>query len=152
MSYVLLGIAEDSEASYAVRSIVEQSNNHVSDISIYQLSAAKGKKTENPNSALKRGAAVSEQNSVISSGSRNISVAQLFDLVKRENLANEVFSADVAKKLGVERVTGTLSGSLRYSVSSDATEDVNGASAKFVANNTKRVKYTKAEAREVIDA
>lgn len=115
MSYVLLGIAEDSEASYAVRSIVEQSNNAVSDISIYKLSAAKGKKIENPNPALKRGAAVSEQNSVISSGSHTISIAQLFDLVKGENLVNEVFSADVAEKLGVERANGTLSDSIRFS-------------------------------------
>ena len=91
----------------------------VTEIKIYQLEAVKGKKIENPNSALKRGAAVTEQSSLISSESPIVSIADFLEYVKSIPLSNEVFSEDVAKKLGVERSKGTLSGDIRYAIDID---------------------------------
>ena len=77
-------------------------------VDIFQLNAIKGKKIESPTSA-QGGVAVRKLNSLISSGSHVLSIADLLDSVKDITLANEVFSKDVAKKLGVTRTTGTLS-------------------------------------------
>jgi hypothetical protein len=81
---------------------------------VYQLSAIKGKKTETPTSAL-GGTAVTEQSSLISSESPVVSIADFLEYVKTIPISNEVFSEDVAKKLGVDRSEGTLTPSLRYS-------------------------------------
>ena len=82
MSYVLLGACQDENKIYAVRSVVSKLLNDVTDIDIWQLGAVKGKKTETPNSALKRGAAVTEQSSLISSGSSIISIVDFLQNVK----------------------------------------------------------------------
>lgn len=116
MSYVLLGACQDNDNLYVVRSVVSKLSNDVTEIDIYQLGAVKGKKTKTPNSALKRGAAVTEQGSLISSGSSVISISDLIQYVKDIPMINEVLSEDVAKKLGVTRSKGTLSGSLRYAL------------------------------------
>lgn len=116
MSYVLLGACRDSENLYVVRSVVSKLENDVTEIDVYQLSAVKGKKTETPTSAL-GGTAVTEQSSLISSESPAISIADFLEYVKTIPLANEVFSEDVAKKTGVERSKGTLSGDIRYALS-----------------------------------
>ena len=71
-------------------------------------------------SALKRGAAVTEQSSLISSESPVISIADFLQAVKEIPLINEIFSEDVAAKLGVTRSEGTLSGDLRYALSETA--------------------------------
>ena len=97
MSYVLLGACQDENKIYAVRSVVSKLLNDVTDIDIWQLGAVKGKKTETPNSALKRGAAVTEQSSLISSGSPTISITDFLHIVKDIALINEVFSEDVAR-------------------------------------------------------
>ena len=78
----------------------------------------KSKKTETPNSALKRGAAVTEQSSLISSESPAISIADFLQAVKEIPLINELFSEGVANVLGVTRTVGTLTPDLSYSVSS----------------------------------
>ena len=117
MSYVLLGACHDSDSLYVVRSVVSKLQNDVTEIDVYQLSAVKGKKTETPNSALKRGAAVTEQSSLISSESPVISIADFLQAVKEIPLINEIFSEDVAAKLGVTRSKGTLSGDIRYALS-----------------------------------
>ena len=116
MSYVPLGACRDSENIYAVRSVVSKLKNDVTEIDVYQLSAVKGKKTETPNSALKRGAAVTEQSSLISSGSPVIRIADFLQAVKEIPLINEIFSEDVATKLGVTRYQGTLSEDIRYAL------------------------------------
>lgn len=115
MSYVLLGACRDSENLYVVRSVVSKLENDVTEIDVYQLSAVKSKKTETPTSAL-GGTAVTEQSSLISSESPVVSIADFLEYVKTIPLSNEVFSEDVAKKLGVERSEGTLTPSLRYSM------------------------------------
>ena len=107
MSYVLLGACHDSDSLYVVRSVVSKLQNDVTEIDVYQLSAVKGKKTETPNSALKRGAAVTEQSSLISSESPVISIADFLQAVKEIPLINEIFSEDVAAKLGVTRSEGS---------------------------------------------
>ena len=116
MSYVLLGACRDSENLYVVRSVVSKVENDVTEIDVYQLSAVKGKKTETPTSAL-GGTGVKEQNALVSSESPIISIADFLEYVKTIPLANEVFSEDVAKKVGVERSKGSLSGDLRYALS-----------------------------------
>lgn len=115
MSYVLLGACKDSENVYAVRTTVSKLNNNVTDIDIFQLGAVKGKKIETPNSALKRGAAVTELSSLISSESPIISIADFLEYVKDISLINEAFSQDVADNLGVTRSKGALTNDLRYS-------------------------------------
>ncbi len=115
LSYVLLGACRDSENLYAVRSVVSKLQNDVTEIDVYQLGAVKGKKTETPTSAL-GGAAVTEQSSLISSESPTISIADFLQYVKTTPLANEVFSEDAAKKLGITRSEGSLSGDLRYAI------------------------------------
>ena len=94
-----------------VRSVVSKLENDVTEIDVYQLSAVKGKKTETPTSAL-GGTGVKEQNALVSSESLDISIADFLEYVKTIPLSNEVFSEDVAKKLGVERTKGTLSGDI----------------------------------------
>lgn len=97
MSYVLLGACQDSKNLFAVRSVVSKLQNDVTEFDVYQLSAVKGKKTETPNSALKRGAAVTEQSSLISSESPVISIADFLQYVKDIPLINEILSENVAK-------------------------------------------------------
>ena len=122
MAYVLLGACRDNNNLYVVRTIVSKMQNNVTNIDIFQLNAIKGKKIESPTSA-QGGVAVRKLNSLISSGSHVLSIADLLDFVKDIPLANEVFSKDVAKKLGVTRTTGTLSPDTRYSLSFDSTEN-----------------------------
>lgn len=123
MSYVLLGACQTNENLCMVRSVVSKLLNDVTEIDIYQLSAVKGKKTETPNSALKRGAAVTEQSSLISSESLTISITDFLHIVKDLTIANEILSEDVLKKLGVTRSKGTLSESVRFALPEDTTED-----------------------------
>ena len=82
MSYILLGACQDGANLYVVRSVVSKLKNDVTEIDIYQLGAVKGKKTKTPNSALKRGAAVTEPSSLLSSGYPMISVTDFLSIVK----------------------------------------------------------------------
>ena len=89
-----------------VRSVVSKLQNDVTEIDVYQLGAVKSKKTETPNSALKRGAAVTEQSSLISSESPTISISDFLQYVKDIPIAKGIFSENVLKKLGVDRGRG----------------------------------------------
>lgn len=62
--------------------------NSVNSFDLYKLGAVKGKKIDNPNSALKRGAAVTGQNPLISSGYRTISITDFLGNVKTIPLSN----------------------------------------------------------------
>ena len=121
MSYVLLGACQDEKNLYVVRSVVSKIKNDVTEIDIFQLGAIKGKKTEIPTST-QGGTAVGELDSLISSGSRTISITDFLENVKSIPLVNEVFSSNVAKKLGISRSKGSLTTSLRY-----AMEDIDPA-------------------------
>lgn len=125
MSYVLLGVCREGENLYAVRSVVSKLKNDVTNIDVYQLGAVKSKKRETPTSA-QGGTAVTEQSSLISSESPTISISDFLEFVKTIPLVNEIFSADVAARLGVTRTTGTLTSDLRYSLPES------GESADFV--------------------
>lgn len=114
MSYVLLGAFRDSKNIYAVRTVVSKQTNNVTEFDIYQLGAVKGKKIETPDPALKRGAAVTEQSSLISSESPTVSISNFLQAVKNISLINEVFSNDVAAKLNVTRSNGDMSRDIRY--------------------------------------
>ncbi len=143
MSYVLLGACRDSENLYVVRSVVSKLENNVTEIDVYQLSAVKGKKTETPTSAL-GGTAVTEQSSLISSESPIVSIADFLEYVKSIPLSNEVFSEDVAKKLGVERTKGTLSGDIRYAIDIDEAIEATRASISMEEESYKPSKRDKA--------
>ena len=118
MSYVLLGACRDGENLYVVRSVVSRIENDVTEIDVYRLGAVKSKKTETPTPAL-GGTAVTEQSSLISSESPAISIPDFLEKVKTLPLANEIFSQDVLKKLGIKRSVGTLSDSIRFALPED---------------------------------
>lgn len=156
MSYVLIGAAHDNNNLYAVRSVVSKLTNNVTSVDVYQLYAVKGKKTDTPNSALKRGAAVTEQGSLISSGYPTISVADFLSAVKDIPTINEVFSKDVAQKLGVTRFQGTLSQNIRYALPEDGKKKKkyhmsHGQLRADVANKTRKKAYSKADARSTLE-
>lgn len=90
MSYILLGACQDGKDLFVVRSVVSKLKNDVTEISVYQLGAVKGKKAETPNPVLKHGAAVTEQSSLISSGSPVVSIADFLQNVKTLSMANEI--------------------------------------------------------------
>lgn len=114
MSYVLLGACKDTKNLYVVRSVVSKMKNEVTEIDIYQLGAVKGKKIEPPTST-QGGTAVREVDSLISSGVLDISISDFLEYVKSIPIANEIFSEDVSKELGITRTQGTLSQDVRYS-------------------------------------
>ncbi len=141
MSYVLLGACQIGTDLCVVRSIINKSDNSISEYDLYKLGAVKGKKRETLNSALKRGAAVTEQSSLISSGSRIISITDFLENVKSISLANEVFSADVAEKLGISRTKGSLTEDLRYALPLDevfTAEELSEGEAKFDPEKVKK--------------
>ena len=125
MSYVLIGACQDKDNLYVVRSVVSKLHNDVTEIDVYQLGAIKNKKTETPTSAL-GGAAVREHSSLISSESPTISISDFLQFVKDISIANEIFSEDVLKVLGVSRTKGSLSGDVRYSRLNSKTKVVHG--------------------------
>ena len=133
MSYVLLGICELNGDYYAVRSIISEEDNTLNTVSLFKLGAVKGKKIDNPNPTLKRGAAVTGQSPLISSGYRTISIADFLQNVKDIPLINEVLSKDVAKKLGVTRSVGTLSLNLRFSMDAELNKNNRVIAAQFAS-------------------
>lgn len=104
MSYVLLAIGENGKSPYLVRMIVGKNTNSISEISVFDLDAIKAKERKPFYAQGQRGGGQKSFPYLTST----IRIARLFDLVKQENLANEVFSAYVAKKLGVARTNGNL--------------------------------------------
>ncbi len=142
--YVLLGMVETPDDFVVVRSVVNKRSHRL--MEFQQLDAIKKQeitKIEDvglrpPDYPQKRGSATSS----------TISIAGLLDFVKNKNLANEVFSADVAQKLGVERAKGSLSNDLRFSRKAPT----DGQAAKDHADRNYGKIYTKKDAREIISA
>ena len=130
--YVLLGMVETPDDFVVVRSVVNKRSHRL--MEFQQLDAIKKQeitKIEDvglrpPDYPQKRGSATSS----------TISIAGLLNFVKNKNLANEVFSADVAQKLGVGRTKGSLSNDLKFSRKS--------------ANRNHDKVYTKSDARKVL--
>ncbi len=119
MSYVLFSAAQNKEGSYLVRIIVDKNTNAISEISAYGLSAVKAKKE---GALFMPKGNVRVEDSSVSYLRSTISIADFFENVKSLPLANESFSADVLKKLGVSRSKGTISDSIRFSLPADADE------------------------------
>ena len=146
MSYILLSYCKIYNDEFIVRTIIEKQSNEIYSFDLFRLSAVKDKKIDNPNSTLKRGAAVEKkETSPYPSGYPKISISDLLNKVKYLNLANEVFSKDVAEKLNIARHEGTLSKDLRYSVK-DGKGDYNyskGQIAKYVASHSKEKVYSR---------
>ena len=69
--------------------------------------------------------------------SDTVSIADLLNVVKNNRLASEVFSKDVATKLNVTRSVGTLTDSLRYSLSTPSS--ITGQTPSFVDPASKSV-------------
>ncbi len=113
MSFVLLAAGKNKNGDYLARIVVDKNSKAISEISAYGLYAVNAKK-EGALFMPKGNEGVEDDSSVPYLRS-TISIADLLENVKRLNLANEVFSADVAQKLGVERAKGSLSNNLRFS-------------------------------------
>ncbi len=114
MAYVLLAVGQNKNSPYLVRTIVDKTTNSVMEISTYGLYAIKAKK---------EGALfMSEDNEAVGDNRSypflrsTISISDLFENVKKDPIANEIFSDDVLKKIGVSRTEGTLSPDIRYSL------------------------------------
>ena len=94
MSYVLLEVGNTDKNNYIVRMIVDKNSNAITEISSYGLYAIKSKKNGDyfmlkSNEDLPNGA-----NPYLIS---KISIKDVLEIVKHLNLANEVFSKDVAE-------------------------------------------------------
>jgi len=113
MSYVLFSIGRNKKGSYLVRIKIDKNMNTISEISTYGLSAIRAK--ENGALFLLKSNEGEEANTSVPYLGSTISIADLLENVKNLNIATEVFSDDVAKKLGVERSKGDLYKDLRYS-------------------------------------
>ena len=110
--YVLLGLVDTGDDFALVRSVINKRTHRL--MEFQQLDAIKKqeiKKIEDvglrpPDYPRKRGSATSSE----------ISIAHLLSFVKSNNLANEVFSEDVAKTLGIQRAKGSLSESVKFNL------------------------------------
>jgi len=134
MSYVLLSVGQNKKGPYLVRIIVDKTTNEVSEISTYGLYAIKAKK--DGVLFMPKGNEADGDNRSYPYLHSTISIADLLQNVKSINLANEVFSQDVADKLGVSRTKGTLSDNLRYSLPED--EDFESPTVENVAKQTEK--------------
>jgi hypothetical protein len=152
MSYVLLGYALDQRNNaYIARIVVDKLTDEVSGFETYRLSAVRAKeKTGRIRSPEKSVADEAFQSSFTRQSV--ISIRELLENVKDIPLINEVFSSDVAKKLGVERASGALTDSVRYSLKDEAdgvavsadVKDAAKTSADLLGNKTMRKGYAKA--------
>ncbi len=88
--------------------------NTISEISTYGLYAVRAKK--DGTLFMPKGNEGEEVDSSVPYLGSTISIADLLEGVKVLNLANEVFSKDVATKLGAQRHTGELSSNLRFAL------------------------------------
>ena len=113
MSYVLVSVAKNKNDSYAVRIVVDKNTNAVAGISAYGLYSVKAK--EKGELFLPDGNEGVEDNSSVPYLLSTISIADFFEKVKGLATFNEIFSKDVAKRLGVTRSVGDITG-LRYNL------------------------------------
>lgn len=111
---VLMAIGKDKTNPYFVRIVVDKTTKEVSEISTYGLYAIKAKK-EGAHFMPEGNEAVGDENRLSPYLRSKVSIAQVLEDVKGISIANEVFSEDVAKRLGVRRTIGSLSNDLRYS-------------------------------------
>ena len=114
-SYILLGAARDENgALYPVRFVVNEYPDGLSEITgmdvIHALYAAKAKKIEPAANA----GATTSQKAGVPSGSV-ISIRDLLENIKGDELAASVLSNDVLAHLGIDRPESPFTGSLRYS-------------------------------------
>ncbi len=109
--YVLLGIAQNDENYVIVRSVINKKTWKLDEYE--ELSAIRKKSIKKEDVGFKPPHYIHKNGYETSSA---ISIADFLENVKNIPLVNEVFSMDVAGKLGVTRSKGTLSGSLRYSL------------------------------------
>lgn len=114
MSCVLFAVGQNKNSPYLVRIIVDKTTNSISEISTHGLYAIKAKK-EGALFMPEGNEAVSDNRSYPYLRS-TISIADFLEKVKNIPLANEIFSEDVAKKLGVNRSTGSLSEDVRFAL------------------------------------
>ena len=114
-SYILLGAARDENGTlYPVRFVVNEYPDGLSEITgmdvIHALYAAKAKKIEPAANA----GATTSQKAGVPSGSV-ISIRDLLENIKGDELAASVLSNDVLAHLGIDRPESPFTGSLRYS-------------------------------------
>ena len=146
MGYVLVAFAQNKNGSYLVRFVVDKNTNTVSSITSFVLGATRANKNgalilspnEQKNTANSKTTRLSRNMSRTPYlSSATISIADLLNLVKGNELANEVFSKDVARKLNVTRTVGSLTDSLRFSLSTPS--PITGQTPSFVDSAAKSV-------------
>lgn len=111
-SFVLIGIATDTNNDYLVRTIVDKYTNDVLECDFYNLYATKAKKEE----MLGRSPSAVGQKSSDTVPSLTISISDLLKNVKDVKLVASVLSKDVCKKLGIDRPDSVFKDSLKYSL------------------------------------
>ena len=111
-SFVLIGIATDTNNDYLVRTIVDKYSNDVLRCDFYNLYATKAKKEE----MLGRSPSAVGDNSSNTVPSLNISISDLLQNVKDVGLVTSVLSEDVCNKLGVNRPDSVFKNDLKYSI------------------------------------
>ena len=107
-----MAIGKDKTNPYFVRIVVDKTTKEVSEISTYGLYAIKAKK-EGAHFMPEGNEAVGDENRLSPYLRSKVSLAQVLEDVKGISIANEVFSEDVAKRLGVRRAKGSLSSARR---------------------------------------
>ena len=126
---VLLGMCETEDLYVYVRTVVNNKTYNTEDYDIVKAIKKSQQKKEDADH-LAPGLHLNDG----SQTSSTISITNLLDNVKNIDLINEIFSKDVAEKLGVERNKGDLSKDLRYSKqrSYNPFEDIDDEGNKFV--------------------
>lgn len=117
-SFVLIGLATDTNNDYLVRTIVDKYTNDVLECDFYNLYATKAKKEE----MLGRSPSAVGQTSSNTVPSLSISISDLLKNVKDVKLVNSVLSEDVLDNLGIERPDSVFKDSLKYSADDDLKE------------------------------
>lgn len=117
-SFVLIGLATDTNNDYLVRTIVDKYTNDVLECDFYNLYATKAKKEE----MLGRSPSAVGQTSSNTVPSLSISISDLLKNVKDVKLVNSVLSKDVLDNLGIERPDSVFKDSLKYSADDDLKE------------------------------
>ena len=113
MSYVLLACGRNKTNSFIVRIVIDKNKNTISEISSFGLYAINAKK--DGVLFLPKGNEGEETEVSDPYLNSTISIADLFESVKGIEIVNEIFSRDVAEKLGVSRSNGKLSKDIKYS-------------------------------------
>ena len=146
-SIVLLGMAKAADKYVYVRMVVENRTWNLEDYDIvYSINQQSIKKEDVSQKAPGLRHKDGSQSSSV------ISIADFLHNVKSLNVINEVFSKDVADKLGVVRSKGKLTNNLKYSLQGNETSISEEDGEGNRSADKRPTSYTKEEARAMVDS